>query len=150
MVWLVFALPLLVIVAAAITFQVARGPVDAVFAPVRRTAQVQTADFSAERTALALGARARLVIDRSTGAASLSLRRADEPSALVLTLVHPVDASHDRQVPVTRDGKSWLTVVPSASHDWLLQLSPSDGHWRLVGRVTPRQTRVELRPGLQE
>ena len=150
MLWLVAVLPLTVIVAAAFTLNLARGGTDAVVAAVRRTAQVQIADLSSDRAALALDAQAQLTIDGATRVAQLTLIRVDEPAGLELLLIHPVDASRDRRVPLVRDGDRWTTPLPPSSHDWLLQLSPPDGRWRLVGRLTPGQEQVHLRSALRE
>lgn len=74
----------------------------------------------------------------------------DRPLSLVLS--HPTDATRDLQVELQPAELGWRAELGQAldpGHDWLLQLGPVDGHWRLQGRLIANQQAARLGPSLQ-
>lgn len=158
MVWLVALIPLAAIVGTlwmVFAASTAPGTDDAVADPVRRTAQVQVADLGPDARADAL--RLSAVIRR--GAARGQGRwvevlpvEGDFGNAPVLSLAlrHPSRADGDRVLLLRRTGSGWRAQADfEIAHDWILQLMPADGGWRLQGRWPARQQAAYLRPALQ-
>jgi hypothetical protein len=155
MLWLVWGLPLLVVLAGFATLALAlrAGGADPVSAEVRRTAQIQVEDLAADRAALALGLQASFELDRDTGAATLRLQgpEASRAPRLRLRLTHPTRAADDRSLPLVRAGEAWVGRLPAAAggHDWNLELVPEAGGWRLAGRLARGANAARLRPRLR-
>jgi hypothetical protein len=152
MVWLIAAIPLYSVVATVALFMVAGGPgaTDDVAEPVRRTAQVQVADFSADARAQVLGVRMQVVRD-VRGLRLYSVSGALDPrTTLQLALRHPTLAADDRVLDLVRDGDGWRTNATSLDlgHDWNLQLGPRNGSWRLQGRWQARSATALLQPAV--
>src|SRR5690606_33199767 len=124
--WLVIGLPLAVVIAGFATLVIAirAGGSDALPDPVRRTAQVQLLDLEPDRVARDEGISARLQL-AADGRLRLAINGSDGDDVLLLQLIHPTDASQDRQVALTRDGMQWLGVLTDTDlgHDWRLQLA---------------------------
>ena len=153
MVWLVIALPLAVVIAGFATLFIAvdAGGADSVRQPVRRTAQMQTADLAPEDAARRLRLRAELERSADTGALALRMEgRPADAARLRLSLAHPVRAEHDRETWLTRSGDAWLGRIPADGlrNDWVLTLEPEDGHWRLHGRLRAGAGTASLQPEL--
>lgn len=147
MFWLVLAIPLATLVAASHLLGIAGGKhaTDSSPDPVRRTAQVQVTDLSADQTAAQHALQARL----RASADGVRIAGAFDATDLRLLLVHPVDSARDREVQLTRDGDGWRgEPLPDAGVAWHLRLQPSDGRWRLVGRWQPGHDGADLRPAL--
>lgn len=155
MVWLVWGLPALVVIAGISTVVIAvrAGGSDAVPVEVRRTAQIQVEDLAADRETLRRGLAATLQHDPQTGALQLQVTGSVEPApaALRLRLRHPGRAELDRELPLARAGQAWHGRLDSGrSHAWNLELAPADGSWRLAGRLEPGDRRAALKPRLAE
>lgn len=151
MVWLVAAIPAMSVVAgiALVVIAVRAGGGDAVADPVRRVAQVQTADLGPDARARRL--RLAAVVRGGNGMIEvLPVDGAfDRTAPLTLWLHHPVDAGMDRSVALPPSATGWrVEDGPELTHDWNLQLSPPDGRWRLQGRWPAGQQAASLRPAL--
>lgn len=147
MFWLVLAIPVATLVAGWHLLGVAGGEraVDSTPDEVKRTAQVQMVDLSADETAARLALQAQLI----AGPGSLRLAGELDADPLHLQLVHPADSRLDRVLLLRREGQDWQgEPLPDAGIAWHLRLQPTDGRWRLVGRWHPGDDRAELRPAL--
>ena len=158
MVWLVALIPLAAIVGTlwmVFAASTAPGTDDAVADPVRRTAQVQVADLGpdARADALHLSAVIRRSAARGQGQwVEVLPVDGDFGNAPVLSLAlrHPSRADGDRVLLLRRTGSGWRAQADfEIAHDWILQLMPADGGWRLQGRWPARQQAAYLRPALQ-
>jgi uncharacterized protein len=154
MLWLVTGLPLLVLVAAAVTLALAlRAPVDASATQVRRIAQVQLQDLAPDREAARRGLRARLEVDPARGLIEVRLATGSDATGvdehLVLQLLHPVSARHDRLVPLQRAGYHWRAQIePWSPQAWEVRLAPPRGEWRVGGRLPRGQRDAVLAPAV--
>lgn len=71
---------------------------------------------------------------------------------LTLLLSHPTEAAQDLRVELRPTELGWSADLDQAldpGHDWLLQLRPGDGHWRLQGRLIATQQAARLGPVLK-
>lgn len=144
LVWLVIALPLLSVVAGVSMLFLPGDSIDAVGDKVKRTAQVQEADLSrdVEAQRLALSATLR----RAGDAIHVEGVGFDRNVPLQLLLRHPVRESEDRRATLARG----VAQLPSfdATHDWIVELGPTDHRWRIVGRWKAHARETTLRPAL--
>jgi hypothetical protein len=158
MVWLITLIPLAAIVGTlwmVLAASTAPGNDDAVADPVHRTAQVQVADLGPDARADALHLSA--VIRRSAARGQPQMVEVlpvdgDFGAAPVLSLArrHPSRADGVRVLLLRRTGTGWRAQADfDVGHDWILQLKPADGGWRLQGRWPARQQATYLRPALQ-
>ena len=152
MVWLTAGLPVASVVAGLllVVTAVRAGGADEVDAPVQRRAQIQLSELGPDEAAqrLQLAALVRLDPDAvEVLPVSGTLPRA---SQLVLTLSHPTDATQDRRIELAPGANGWRApaTVP-VDHDWLVRVSPADGHWRVVGRMV-RGAPTRLGPALAD
>ncbi|MCX7556260.1 FixH family protein [Xanthomonadaceae bacterium JHOS43] len=154
MVWMVWGLPAIVVVAAlaTVTIAVRAGGTDVWPAQVRRTAQVQVEDLAADRTAIAMNLKGALAIDQATGAIRLRLENVPATTLqLRLDLIHPARAEGDMQLSLVRSGDQFLgRLGVSATQVWSVQVSDPDGTWRVAGRFEPGRGEVLLMPALSE
>jgi uncharacterized protein len=152
MMWLVAGIPLVTVMAGiGLLVKLSGGPSDDVARDdVQRILQAQVADLGPDEAALQLG----LTMLLSLGDDILELRaisgRAPGPGALRLVLVHPLDASQDRELLLQPAGDAWRADGTwDMAHDWNLELTSLDGSWRLTGRL-PRDARsARLQPALE-
>jgi hypothetical protein len=151
-VWLMAGIPLATIVAGLLTLRIAggSGALDAAPEAVRRTAQAQTTDLTADQAAARLGLRAAL----SLGGDGVLVVRSDTIAAdagpLWLHLVHPASADGDMQMVLQREDGAWrgrAALDPRIA--WGLRLGDAGGHWRLVAKVAPGQREAALQPALR-
>lgn len=154
-VWLVIALPAVVVVAGIAMVVVASrdGGSDAVPGEVRRTAQIQTADLGPDALARneKLSAIVRIDAEHELVEVLPVSGRFDRGARLRLTLQHPARASEDRILLLEPGALGWRTQARiEGSHDWKVQLGPEDARWRLQGRLPKDQQATHLRPALQE
>jgi hypothetical protein len=151
MLWLVFGLPALVVVASLVTVWISArdGNQDAVADDVRRTAQMQTTELAPDEVAATLGLSAvlslqdgKLMLVPATGAFPR-----DEP--LELRLSHPTQAERDIRVTLQPDTLGWSAPARvDADNDWKASLQDAAGRWRIVGRLQGGQHAVRLAPAL--
>lgn len=153
--WLMLALPLGTVVAGLWTLKIAAGvsAVDSAPEPVKRTAQIQVSDLTADEAAARLALSAQLQWSPERLRVIAAGLTADEP-VLQLDFVHPTESSLDRRVDLHADGQGgWrtqdnavTTIDPAIA--WHIRLSPPDGRWRLVGRLRPGQSVLALQPAI--
>ena len=150
MLWLVAALPVLVLAAAVATVAVARqGRVDDSGAHTRRIAQVQIEDLAADREAARLGLRARVAADAARGVLIVDVRGAAGDGPLRLALLHPLDARADRTLALVATPDGWRgETAPWSRQAWDLRLSDPRGRWRLAGRLPASATQASLQPAV--
>lgn len=152
MVWLVAALPLASVVAgiSLLVISARSGSIDAVADPVQRMAQIQVSDLGPDERArtLQLSAIVRL------GAGTIEILPVtgdfDRSAPLRIALRHPVLASADREALLQPGELGWRGEISlDGSHDWSLQVTAADGHWRLRGRLLKGQLAAHLKPALE-
>jgi len=152
MVWLVIALPAASIVAGIVLLVLSSGPgSDSVADDVRRTADVQVADLGPDERAQALGLSA--VVRRADGLVAVLpvAGRFERGARLQLHLRHPARADLDRSFVLVPDADGWRAEAQVAGdHDWVVQLEPADGRWRLQGRLPRGQQAAYVQPVLGE
>jgi len=149
LVWLVFGLPAIAVVALAWMMFIAAGPgsTDSVDTAVKRTAQIQVADLSPDEAASRLRLAALLRID-GKDLEILALHAGfDTAAPLKLALRHPTRADLDHELLMQPTATGWRAPLElDLSHDWKLQLVPQDGRWRLQGRLPRGQLSARLQP----
>lgn len=155
MVWLVWGLPAVVVLASFTTLALAirAGGADAVPVEVRRTAQIQVQSMHADARALQWQMRGRVSVQSDTGAVAIALQATQEihEPRLRLRLSHPADAAADQTLILVRSGDGWHgRIDPVRSHAWNLELAPVHGGWRLGGRLAADQASTPLMPHLRE
>lgn len=151
MVWLVIALPLAVVIAGFVTLYVSirSGNEDAVRDPVRRTAQIQTAELGADEAARRLGLSAVLSLRERDVAVLPVAGSFDRAQPLKLVLAHPVQAAQDRELTLAPVATGWSAPATiDAGHDWNIELSGGDPAWRLRGRLKAGERAAHLAPAL--
>ncbi len=127
------------------------GPVDAVADDVHRTGQAQQTDLAPDARAASLGLAAIVRIDPLVGLIEvLPVTGAlDRQAPLDLHLRHPLRAAEDRAVQLVPSDLGWRADIElPIDHDWLLQLGPDDGAWRLRGRLPKGQRATHLAPAV--
>ncbi|MGY0620120.1 FixH family protein [Lysobacter sp. A378] len=153
-VWLVIALPTVVVVASVVMIFIASGEgySDQVIDTVSRTAQIQTADLGPD--AIAQQEKLSAIVRIDTEQAFIEVLPVsgdfDRAAPLQLTLIHPTRAAVDQVLLLQPGELGWrLPTTIDASHDWKLQLEPQDARWRLKGRLPKGQLAANLHPSLQ-
>lgn len=154
--WLVVLLPLASVIAGVglVVIAVRSGSNDAVIDTVQRTAQIQVTELGPDERARALRLSAVLRVDGKGKGIELlpvgdGLSGLDRDRALTLVLSHPSEAAQDRTVQLQPSELGWrvATDLP-LDHDWLLQLAPADGTWRIRGRLHAGQLAAHLGPAV--
>jgi hypothetical protein len=158
MVWLVFGLPALVVVAAFATLAIAigAGGSDALPDDVKRMAQIQTTDLGADEYAASQRLSAVLSIGEGTidilpASGELFKDEGVRNQPLTLSLQHPTRSVEDRELLLQPTDHGWrIAETLDLAHDWRVQLLGADARWRLHGRL-PKATRATLlQPALSE
>lgn len=150
--WLVIGLPLASVVAGVglVVTAVRSGGADVVTDDVRRVAQIQTADLGPDERAAQLGLSAVVSLHEGYVDVIPTTGEFVRNAPLRLTLAHPAQAAEDRHVDLLPGSLGWRAQADvDGSHDWLLQLAPADGHWRLRARLPRQQRAARLAPSLQ-
>ena len=135
LVWLVFGIPALTVVAGLITALIAVQRADSNVAEdyyKRGLAINRSLDREARAQALGLQAEISLLADRS-----LTVRLAGKlspPESLTLSMTPPVHAEQDRRIVLTRgpDGLYRATTAPAGRFAWDLTIESQD--WRITAR----------------
>lgn len=152
-VWLVLALLAAAVAGGvAMVFIAADGNSDAVADQVQRTAGAQVADLGADELARQRQLSAIVRVDAKQGIVQALPVSGDFDRArpLRLSLRHPVRSAGDRQLDLAPSGPGWQAAARiDGSHDWILQLAPQDGQWRLRGRLPMGQQAARVAPALQ-
>ena len=151
MVWLVIALPLASVIAALLLVLAAlrSGGDDAVADPVQRTAQIQVSELGPDTQAQQRQLSAVLRVSGGLVQVFPASGEFDRRHPLVLNLRHPARADADLLLKLEPIATGWQAKFAVGSgHDWQLQLSPADGHWRIQGRLRRGQLATRLGPAL--
>ncbi len=132
----IIALPLATLVAGIWTLKIASsGGLDTVSDPVRRTAQVQVVDATADEAARRLSLSAELRwASGQTALVPVSGDPSAWPRSLTLRLEHPLREPLDVDIALEKQGDQWVGEHFDASIGWRVSVLPNDGSWRLVGR----------------
>lgn len=138
MVWLMIGLPAASVVVglALVVAAVRSGGADEVSDDVRSTAQMQVSELGPDARAQAMKLSAVLRLEDA--AVDVLPVNGDfvRNQALILTLSHPTDATQDRRLILQPSELGWrIAGDVRAGHDWIAQLAPADGRWRLRGRL---------------
>lgn len=152
MVWLVFGLPLASIVAGVslVVIAVRSGGADTVSDKVQRVAQVQTADLGPDSTASQRKLSAVLRAEDGILEVLPATGQFERRQPLRLTLGHPSQATADLEVELAPTALGWRAQTAlDSGHDWILQLQPADGRWRLRGRLHAEQHAARLAPSVK-
>lgn len=157
MVWLVFGLPALVVVAGITTLVIAIKTSDGgdVTDQVQRTAQIQQTDLGPDARAQDMGLR--VLLRESAGRIEVLPMAGNFPSGQSLRLVaeHPTDRAQDRAVILqpNADKSGWLSkdaFEAARTHAWKFTLTPGNEQWRLRGRMPKEQSAIVLLPALAQ
>jgi len=151
MVWLVFGLPAMVVLASLMTLTIAvrSGGADSVADPVQRVGKGQTIDLAPDQMAARRDVHARLTLIDDSEAIELALQGDVADAAyLNLTLQHPTLAANDRDVQLVRvDAQRYLgRLALPRGHAWNVQLAANDGSWRIHGRLARDSRSADLVP----
>ncbi|ASR44659.1 nitrogen fixation protein FixH [Xanthomonas citri pv. mangiferaeindicae] len=150
--WLVIGLPLASIVAGVGLLIVATrtGGDDVVNDEVRRVSQIQTTDLGPDAKARQLGLSAIVRIDETMVEAIPATGEFPREANLRLLLQHPTQSEDDLTLELAPTETGWRSTTPiDDGHDWIVQLAPADGTWRLQGRLPKQQHAARLAPSLQ-
>lgn len=146
--WLVAAPPIAAVIGGLLTVMIAVRNADTLvvddYARIGHTFDV---DQSRDRRAGALGVTATLRVDRRDGAVELAVRGVP-PRALDLKLIHPTDASGDRQISLSPDEQGHYVGNLGGLDTFRREVeiaSPEQG-WRLRGKLPTAAGDVRLTP----
>ena len=147
--WLVFGIPAIAVVALAWMVFIAAGPgsTDSVDTTVKRTAQIQVADLGPDEAAARLRLAALLRIDGKDLEVLPLHAGFDTAKPLKLALRHPTRSELDHELLMQPTATGWrATLELDLAHDWTLRLVPQDNQWRLQGRLPRGQLSARLQP----
>ncbi|MGJ4730109.1 FixH family protein [Luteimonas sp. SDU101] len=151
--WLVIALPLASVIAGVTLVIVASrsGGTDVVTEDVRRVSQIQTTDLGPDARARNLGLSAVLRADEGVLEVIPATGEFDRAAPLRLVLQHPSRGSEDLSFDLPPTETGWrLQRELDHDHDWIVELAPGDGAWRLHGRLPRQQLATRLAPSLAQ
>ncbi|MFA6986249.1 MAG: FixH family protein [Arenimonas sp.] len=151
MVWLMVGLPAVSVIAGIglVVAAVRSGGADQVSDKVQRTAQIQVTELGPDARAQAMKLSAVLRLEANAVDVLPVNGEFARDQALVLRLSHPTDAALDRKLTLQPTTLGWRAAGDlRASHDWIAQLAPGDGHWRVHGRIEAGQRASYLGPAL--
>lgn len=151
MVWLMIGLPAASVIAGVglVVAAVHSGGADQVSDNVQRTAQIQVTELGPDSRAQAMKLSAVLRLEATAVDVLPVNGEFVRDQALVLSLRHPTDASLDRQLALQATTLGWRAKGDlRASHDWIVELAPGDGQWRVHGRIQAGQRASYLGPAL--
>jgi hypothetical protein len=149
---LVIGLPLAAVIAGFVTLALAAGGAkDRAYGGVRRVAQTQTTDLSADHAAARLGLQAVAWIGADGTVALRFQAGVPQAPALRLELRHGTDPRRDRVTTLARRNETEFVGslgALRATGAYNVELSPARGGWRLVGRLGAGASRVRLEAAL--
>lgn len=151
MMWLVIGLPTASVFASMALVVIANrsGGADVVRDDVQRVSQIQTADLGPDEQARALGLSAVLRADEGVLEVIPATGDFHRQAPLRLVLQHPSRTQEDLELELAPAGAGWRAEQPlDDGHDWIVQLAPADGEWRLHGRLPKQQHATRLAPSL--
>ena len=152
MVWLVAALPAAAVVAGIwLLVTAARsGGSDSVADPVRRTAQIQVSDLGPDQRARQLQLTAVVRVGSGLVEVLPVTGDFDRSAPLRIALHHPTRASADRAALLQPTALGWRGKLDlDGAHDWNVQVTAGDGHWRLLGRLPRGQLAAHVKPAVE-
>lgn len=146
--WLVAAPPIAAVIGGLLTVVIAVRNADSlVVDDYARVGRAFDADRSRDRRARALGVTATLRVDRRDGAVELAVQSVPART-LDLKLIHPTDASGDRQISLSPDEQGRYVGNLGGLDTFRRQVeiaSPEQG-WRLRGKLPTAAGDVRLTP----
>ena len=151
--WLVIGLPLASVVAgiALVVIASRSGGTDVVRDQVRRVSQIQTADIGPDARARSLGLSAVLRAGDDVLEVIPATGEFARTAPLRLLLQHPSREAEDVELELVPRDTGWRAGhTLDTGHDWVVQLAPSDGAWRLHGRLPRAQQAARLAPSLAQ
>lgn len=151
MVWLMVGLPAASVFAgiALVVTAVRSGGADTVNDDVQRTAQIQVTELGPDARAESMKLSAVLRLEAAAIDVLPVTGEFGRNRALTLVLSHPTDATQDRHLVLQPTELGWRIVGDvRANHDWIAQLAPADGRWRVRGRLKAGQRAAHLGPAL--
>lgn len=151
MLWLIVGLPLASMLFAfwLVWASVRSGGADGIGEAVHRTGEAQVADLGPDARARQLGLVAVLHADAHGIAVYPAQGGFDRGATLLLELRHPTDARQDLRLRLAAGATGWRGGNAIAGgHDWLVQLTPVDGHWRLRARLHAGSQSARLEPAV--
>ena len=152
MVWLIVAIPAASVIAGVglVIVSALSGGADRVAEPVRRTGQIQVADLGPDALARQRRLGAVLRVDSGRVEVLPVSGEFSRAAPLHLALRHPTLAAEDRTWVLQPNETGWAsTTTLDLAHDWKIDLQPSDGAWRLHGRLPKGQQAAYLGPALE-
>lgn len=155
--WFIISLPLSAVIGGIATLVLAmQSPNSMVVDDYYKAGLAINETLARERAAAEQGLSGLLRHDAEGGRLQLELRRAGPgaalPETLQLQLVHPTLAQMDQslRLELVSDNRYVSSMPQLAAGDWHLILAPSDGSWRLTGRlVLPQGGQARLTPGVR-
>lgn len=151
MVWLVWGLPLASVVAGVwlVVTAVRAGGADPVIDDVQRVSQIQTTDLGPDERAMQRTLSALVQIRPDHVVLTPVTGDFGREASLVLVLTHPTDAAQDLRLPLARTTGGWAAPAHiDTGHDWNVQLTPENRHWRIRGRLQKDTQAARLAPSL--
>ncbi len=151
MVWLMIGLPVASVIAgiALLVMAIRSGGADTVTDEVQRTAQIQVSELGPDERAQSMKLSAVLRLEPAAIDVLPVNGEFVRNEPLTLILSHPTDATRDRRVILQPTELGWRAIGDfRADHDWIAQLAPADGRWRIHGRIQSRQQAAYLGPSL--
>jgi hypothetical protein len=151
MVWMLIALPLAAVVASVwlLVAALRSGGDDAIADPVQSTAQIQVSDLGPDMQARQRQLSAVLRVGAGFVEVLPVSGDFDRRAPLKLSLRHPAIAAADRALQLQPTPTGWRArIALDSGHDWKLQLAPTDGRWRILGRLPKGQQAAHLAPVL--
>lgn len=146
--WLVATPPIAAVVGGLLTVAIAVRNADSlVVDDYARIGRAFDVDQSRDRRARSLGVTATLRVDAPSGAVALSIRGVPA-QAVDLKLIHPTDATGDRQIRLTPEADDRYTGnlgrLDAIRHQ-VEVASPEQG-WRLRGELPASAGELQLAP----
>lgn len=146
--WLVAAPPIAAVIGGLLTVLIAVRNADSlVVDDYARIGRAFDLDQSRDRRARALGVTATLRVDAPSGTVELSIRGVPA-QAIELRLIHPTDATGDRQIRLTPGADDRyagnLGRLDAIRHH--VEIASPDQGWRLRGELPASAGRLQLAP----
>ncbi len=139
--WFIISIPALTIVAAMITITIAVKTDDGlVVDDYYKEGLAINEDKQLVKNAAALEISARLSLDENGMIRAQLPENVSSLPFLMLTLIHPGDASKDLALPLANVGNALFTSkdpLTGTEVNWHVAITPPDTDWKLSGRWRP-------------
>src|SRR5690606_31079630 len=124
---------------------------DVVRDDVRCVSQIQTTDLGPAGQARTLGLSAVLRADEGALGVIPATGEFERDQPLRVVMQHPSQRSADLSLDLATRATGWRLQQPiDHGHDWIVELPPADGSWRLHGRLPRQQHATRLAPSLAQ